>query len=151
MKEGTKMSSASSSTAIVDAESTLEEKVQPEEVQPEELTLEQLEQVFDVLSEITDRISLMNSIYESNLEQAFDDLKQFSLTVRQWSADQIPQEIRRFYLSHLTFHREIIADIIAEARSLLMEERREYLKTLVRYHKDYCSWLDTMEKALSRS
>ncbi|MEQ8353785.1 MAG: hypothetical protein RH862_20070 [Leptospiraceae bacterium] len=144
------MSSASSSTATVDMESP-EERVQPEEVQPEELTMEQLEQVFDVLSEITDRISLMNSVYESNLEQAFDDLKQFSLTVRQWSAEQIPQEIRRFYLSHLTFHREIIADIIAEARSLLMEERREYLKTLVRYHKDYCAWLDTMEKALSRS
>ncbi|MBU43626.1 MAG: hypothetical protein CMN76_10430 [Spirochaetaceae bacterium] len=151
MKEDSKMSTASSSTATVMDPESLEEKVHPEEVQPEELTLEQLEEVFDVLSEITDRISLMNSVYESNLDQAFEDLKQFSHTVRQWSADQIPQDIRRFYLSHLTFHREIIADIIAEARSLLMEERREYLKTLVRYHKDYCSWLDTMEKSLSRA
>lgn len=149
MKEDSNMSKAGSSASVMETET--EEKVQPEEVQPEELTMERLEQVFDVLSEITDRINLMNSVYESDLDQAFSDLEQFSTTVRQWSAEQIPQEIRRFYLSHLTFHREIIADIIAEARSLLMEERREYLKSLVRYHKDYCSWLDTMEKALSRA
>ena len=142
------MSTTASNTSVIDAESA-EEKVRPEEVEPEELTIQQLEQVFDVLSEITDRISLMNSIYESNLDQAFGDLKDFSGTVRQWSAEQIPREIRRFYLSHLTFHREIIADIIAEARSLLMDERREYLKSLVKYHKDYCSWLDSMERALS--
>jgi len=89
-----------------------------------------------------------NSFQQGDLDQAFEDLTQFSSTVRQWSADQIPGDIRRFYLSHLTFHREIIADIIAEARSLLMEERREYLKSLVKYHKDYSAWLDTMEKAL---
>ena len=142
------MSTTASNTSVIDAESA-EEKVRPEEVEPEELTIQQLEQVFDVLSEITDRISLMNSIYESNLDKAFGDLKDFSGNVRQWSAEQIPQEIRRFYLSHLTFHREIIADIIAEARSLLMDERREYLKALVKYHKDYCSWLDSMERALS--
>ncbi len=110
------------------------------------MTLEDLEQEFSRLSEITDRIALMNSDYDSDLETAFRDLETFSQEVMTWNLDAMESHVVQFYLSHMSFHREIVSDIIDEARTLLIEERRSYLKQLVNYHKDFSRWFNRVER-----
>ena len=51
-----------------------------------------------------------------------------------------------YYLSHMSFHREIIADIVSEARFQIPEDRRGFLKTLVSYHRDISVWLSKAQK-----
>ncbi len=105
-----------------------------------------VEKFFSILREITDKVALMNSPYPSDLPLAFMRLKEFWNGLQNLNLDLLQNEIRLLFISHLTFHRETIADIIAEARELLMEDRRNYLKDLVNYHRDFINWLKQIEK-----
>lgn len=110
------------------------------------LSRESLERFFAVLRDITDRIALMNSPYPSDLEKAFSQLEEFMSGCGRMSIEKMNEAVRLFHISHLTFHREIIADIIAEARNLLLDDRRPFLQRLVTYHRDYTRWLGKLEK-----
>lgn len=110
------------------------------------LTRESLERFFAVLRDITDRIALMNSPYPSDLDKAFSQLEEFMAGCGRLKIEGMNESVRLFHISHLTFHREIIADIIAEARNLLLDDRRPYLQRLVAYHRDYTRWLGKLEK-----
>lgn len=121
----------------------------PSEANAAQADADELEKVFATLTEITDRVSLMNSVYDSDLDGAFSDLDRFTAEIAEWNYDDIPEDSRSYFLSHLTFHREIIADIIQEARSLLYEERRPFLKKLVKYHREYAAWLSKIERKYS--
>ncbi|MFN3603404.1 MAG: hypothetical protein ACK4UJ_01705 [Leptonema sp. (in: bacteria)] len=112
----------------------------------QKLTKEDIEKIFSILREITDRVSLINSYYPSDLEIAFTRLKEFWNNLSHFPFDAIPTSLRALCLSHLTFHRETISDIIKEARLLLMENRRDFLKTLVNYHREFSKWLQELER-----
>lgn len=110
------------------------------------LTIEELDTTFNELSDITDCVALINSPYDSDLESAFEAMEGFMRKAMSWNLDEAGEELLRVYLSHMSFHREIVAEIIAEARNLLMEDRRTYLKRLVNYHKGFVSWFSRIEK-----
>lgn len=110
------------------------------------MNTDELDYIFNRLTGITDRIAQMNSIYEIDLDSAFKDLAEHSVVVQNIADQNLASDSRRAYLSHLTFHREIVADIISEARRLLMENRRVYVRQLVAYHKDFTKWLSRIER-----
>lgn len=113
---------------------------------PATISRESLERFFAVLRDITDRVALMNSPYPSDLEKAFSQLEEFMDGCMRLNMASMGAAVRLFHISHLTFHREIIADIIAEARNLLFDERRPFLQRLVTYHREYTRWLQKQEK-----
>lgn len=112
----------------------------------QDLTKDDVEKIFSILREITDRVARINSQYPSELDLAFKRLEEFWTGLSKINFETIQNSIRPLFISHLTFHRESIADIIQEARSLLMEERREFLKRLVQYHREYSKWLQNIER-----
>jgi len=109
-------------------------------------SLEEVESRFDRLSDITDQVALVNSVYESDLDQAFDEMEGFISDAQTWDVEGMDEDARKFYISHMSFHREIVAEIIAEARQVLLDERREYVKRLKSYHRDFSRWLAGLEK-----
>ncbi len=115
-------------------------------IAPPETTVEALEKSFNYLQDITDQVAQMNSRYDSDLEAAFQSMTGFTIEARRWDLDSMNPQIRRTYLSHMSFHREIVAEIIAEARRQLIDERRDLLKRLVNYHKDFSRWYSKAEK-----
>lgn len=110
------------------------------------MVLEEMDSHFNELADITDRVALVNSHYDSNLEKSFGEMESNVKTAMSWDLESMSREMRQVFMSHMSFHREIIAEIIAEARKLLIEERRAYLKRLVAYHKDFSTWLNRVEK-----
>jgi hypothetical protein len=110
------------------------------------ITKDEIERFFSVLREITDKVALMNSPYPSELELAFLRLEEFWSGLSTIDLGLIPGDVRLLFISHLTFHRETVADIITEARELLMEDRRTFLKRLVQYHREFTKWLQQIEK-----
>ena len=111
-------------------------------------TLDELELYFNTLSEITDRVAMINSEYQTDLESAVYDLENFMSADVFHSVSDKEQNFIQSFLSHMSFHREIIADIITEARQLLIEERREFLRRLVAYHKSFVKNFSVLEKQL---
>jgi len=91
-------------------------------------------------------VALINSDYESDLEGAVSSMEASMKAIMGWDLAGLAGEEKRMFLSHLSFHREIVADIISEARSQLVEARREYLKRLVAYHKDFAKWFSRLER-----
>ena len=114
-------------------------------VQGQPRTLKEVEKHFDQLSDITDLVAQINSIYESDIEGNLQTMEDFIYDVMDWDIDILERDARLFYISHMTFHREIVSEIIAEARQVLIDERRSYLKRLVNYYKKFKIWLDRME------
>lgn len=110
------------------------------------IILKKIENQFDKLSNITDKISHVNNEYESDIDTAINEMKIAVNELKNWELSDMSIEQKQFYLSHMSFHREIIADIIAEARSLLIDKYRKHVKTLVKYHRELCEWLNQIEK-----
>ncbi|MCS7205055.1 MAG: hypothetical protein NZ853_05110 [Leptospiraceae bacterium] len=110
------------------------------------ITKDEVENFFSILREITDKVALINSTFPSDLELSFTRLEEFWRGLSRLDLSQLNGEIRFLFLSHLAFHRESIADIISEARALLIEERRGFLKRLVQYHKEFNNWFKQIEK-----
>ena len=110
-------------------------------------SLEDIEKYFNRLSEITDRVAMINSDYQTDIETALSDLENFFQDEEMLiPLGEMEGGFVKSILSHMSFHREIIADIINEARQLLIEERREYLRRLVAYHKTFVKSFSVMEK-----
>lgn len=109
--------------------------------------LHAVEEHFDVLSNITDQVAQINSIYETDIEGNLAAMENFIADARTWNLAALESDARQFYLSHMSFHREIVAEIIAEARQVLIDERRPYVKRLVNYHKSFSHWLSGIEKS----
>ncbi len=110
------------------------------------VTFEDVEGRFVGLSDITDSVAQVNLPYESDLDGAFQAMESFIATARGWDLGPMDAAARRCYLSHMSFHREIVAEIIAEARRVLLDDRRHYVKRLVNYHRDFSRWLSGIEK-----
>lgn len=108
--------------------------------------VETLEKRFNILQDITDQVALINSPYDSDLEGSFQTMEGFTVEARGWDLDTMEPEILRVYMSHMSFHREIVAEIIAEARRQLMDDRRDLVKRLVNYHKEFSRWYLRTEK-----
>jgi len=110
------------------------------------LTRENIERLFAILRDITDRVALMNSMYPSDLEKAFTQLDEFIDSCEKLSVEDIQPSVRLVFMSHLTFHREIVSEIISEARNLLMDDRRPFLQRLVTNQRHFTQWLSKLEK-----
>ena len=110
------------------------------------MTQQLIDQRFDDLSNITDQVAHMNSHYDTDLDLAFAEMEGFIADSMTWNLEEMTSELRLSYMSHMSFHREIVAEIIREARDLLLEDRRHYLKRLVAYHRHFSSWFGQVEK-----
>lgn len=110
------------------------------------MDLGEIDKQFNQLSDITDRVAMMNSDYDTDLKSAFQEMETLVKEVMALELNQMDAECRQVYLSHMSFHREIVAEIIVSARKLLMNDRREYLKRLVKYHRSFSSWFNRTEK-----
>ena len=106
----------------------------------------EMEGKFDYLSNLTDQISLMNTDPVSNVDNAVEEMQKSIEELKGWKISNLSKQEKNYYLSHMSFHREIIADIISEARALLIEKYRGHLKVLVRYHREFCFWLAELER-----
>ncbi len=104
-----------------------------------------LEKHFSELIKITDRIAMINSPYESDLDGAFIDLEEVHSNMQRWDIDGMSDDIKSELLGHLSFHREILLDILGEARSGIIESRRPFIKRLARIHKNYVNWFERIE------
>ena len=115
------------------------------------LTFQSLEEKFQKLTEVTDRVALINSEYDSDIETSIITLLSVIEEVKNMIIDiekNSDERHSKCYFSHLSFHREVMAEIISEARILLISERREYLKRLVSYYKSFCFWFDISYKKI---
>ena len=112
----------------------------------ENMDFESVDTYFNILSDITDRVAMMNSRYDSDLDQAFTDMEKQIREAMEWDPAEMKSDVLQAYLSHMSFHREIVAEIISGARHLLINERRHYLKRLVTYHKEFSRWFNRIEK-----
>src|SRR5690606_29785552 len=110
------------------------------------MTLQEIDRHFDRLRDVTDNVALMNHRYDVDLESAFAEMEETVQEAMSWDLAGMTGEMRMAYMSHMSFHREIIAETIAEARTVLIDERRGYLKRLVTYHKNFRLWLNRLEK-----
>lgn len=110
----------------------------------------EIEKKFDELSDITNKIALINSDWEGNIDDAILEMKNSIASLKSWKISSMSSEHRLYYLSHMSFHREIIADIISEARFHLPDDRRPHLKILVSYHRELCAWLYQIQKKYRR-
>ena len=131
---------------LAEASANTEAAAISDEKAPQPQTLKEVETHFDALSDITDLVAQINSIYESDIEGNLQVMEDFIHDAMSWDLGLLEPDAKRFYLSHMTFHREIVSEIIAEARLVLIEERRAYVKRLVNYHKEFKRWLLDLEK-----
>ena len=111
----------------------------------------EIEESFSELGKITDVIACLDMDAMDMMYEHLEKMKVFVAKLQSWDMTNYSTEEVGYYMSHMSFHREIMADIIAEARSLLWEDSREYLKSLVSYHKELCLWMKAKEKALKRN
>ena len=88
----------------------------------------EIEKKFDELSDITNKVALINSDYGGDIDEAIIKMKEFSDVLRSWDIFSMSPKHILYYLSHMSFHREIIADIVSEARFQIPEDRRGFLK-----------------------
>ncbi len=112
-------------------------------------TVTEIEKKFDVIGDITNQVALVNNIHESDVGESIETMKQLIAKLQEYDLEAMSVDHRQYYLSHMSFHREIVADIITEARSLLIEERRHHLKTLVSYHREFRRWFSSIERRYS--
>ena len=110
------------------------------------MDLQAIEARFDGLADITDRVAMVNTPYDVDLDAAIDEMHAFIDEATGWNPNHMTDDTLRVYLSHTSFHREIVAEIIAEARRVLLDERRDQVKRLVQYHKQFTRWLAALEK-----
>lgn len=120
--------------------------VNPSQTTKQPDSQQEMEIFFNLLTDHTDKVSLINSVYESDLDAAFQAMEGSVEEVMQWDLSGIDALMKRTLLSYLTFHRETVWEIIQEARALLMSDRREYVKRLVNHHKEFTKWLSRMER-----
>lgn len=104
-----------------------------------------MDRKFAELSDITDRVARINSPYESDLGSAFTDMENFIEDAISWNIPYSDRDMFTAYKSHMSFHREVVSEIIREARELLMDDRRHFLKRLVSYHKEFSKWFDRLD------
>ncbi|HNN76803.1 MAG TPA: hypothetical protein PKN93_19295, partial [Leptospiraceae bacterium] len=61
----------------------------------EPLSAEQMEIFFNLLTDYTDKVSLINSVYESDLETAFQAMEGAVEEVLQWDTSSFSPDLRR--------------------------------------------------------
>ncbi|MDV6236400.1 hypothetical protein CH379_012260 [Leptospira ellisii] len=110
------------------------------------MELPDLESYFQTLTDITDTIAVINSPYESDFDRDIGQLEQYysDVTSRPWESSE--REYFNLFSSHFTFHTKIVEEIIHEARRVLLQERRQYVKRLVAYHKQAEEWFAELQR-----
>ena len=111
--------------------------------------LNELEQKFSYLDDIMERVATINGVSSGDLQLAIDELNAFGNSIFRWDFKQLPDNLLNPCLNHLTYHREILANLIYETRLSIEEERRELFKRIVAYSKRYGEWLKNLEPVFS--
>jgi hypothetical protein len=106
----------------------------------------ELESYFQVLTDTTDNIAIINTHYEADHDRDFQQLEDIfnDITSRPW--EHSPDNYYVLFTSYFTFHVKIIEEIIKEAREILNPEKREYLKKLVAYKREAEEWFQSLKK-----
>ncbi|XDD52236.1 hypothetical protein AB3N59_20005 [Leptospira sp. WS92.C1] len=110
------------------------------------MELPDLENYFQTLTDLTDTIAVINSPYESDFDHDIGRLEQYfsDIVSRSWETSE--RSYFNLFSSHFTFHTKIVEEIIHEARRVLIQERRIYVKRLVAYHKHAEEWFAELQK-----
>ncbi|HMV43181.1 MAG TPA: PLU-1-like domain protein [Leptospiraceae bacterium] len=105
-----------------------------------------LESYFQVLTDTTDNIAIINTHYEADHDRDFKQLEDIfsDIISRPW--EHSPDDYYVLFTSYFTFHVKIIEEIIKEAREILNPEKRDYLKKLVNYKKEADEWFQALKK-----
>jgi len=106
----------------------------------------ELETYFQRLTDITDRIAMMNSHFDATPELDIPMLFEFYEDIEKHSWESTDREYYDLFTSYFTFHVKTVEEIIQEAREILNPENREYVKKLVQHVKAADEWFITLKK-----
>lgn len=105
-----------------------------------------LEKFFQGLTDITDKIAIMNSHYESDPDSDISVMMEYYQNILSIKWEESQKEYFELFTSHFTFHLKIVEEIIKEAREILNSANRENVKRLVSYVKEAEEWFMQLKK-----
>lgn len=105
-----------------------------------------LDSYFQKLTDITDRIAMMNNHFDATPEVDIPAMQSFYEEISTMAWEQTEREYFDLFSSYFTFHVKTIQDIIQEAREILNPENKEHVKKLVTYSKLADEWFLNLKK-----
>ncbi len=106
----------------------------------------ELEPYFQTLTDITDRIAMMNNHFDATPEVDVPAMITFYDQTIAMPWELADREVFDLFSSFFTFHVKTVQDIIQEAREILNPENREHVKKLVVYSKQADEWFLGLKK-----
>ncbi|TGN19621.1 PLU-1-like domain protein [Leptospira idonii] len=105
-----------------------------------------LETYFQKLTDITDRVAMMNNHFDATPEADIPMLYEFFEDIQKYSWETTEREYYDLFTSYFTFHVKTVEEIIQEAREILNPENREYVKKLVSHTRQADDWFLNLKK-----
>jgi hypothetical protein len=106
----------------------------------------ELESYFQILTDVTDNIAIINTHYEADHDRDFQQLEDIYEDIITHPWEKTDDRYYSLFTSYFTFHVKIIEELINEARHILNPDKRPYLKRLVNYKKSADDWFSTLKK-----
>lgn len=105
-----------------------------------------LESYFQSLTDITDRVAMMNNHFDATPGEDIPNMLSFYADIQSKAWEATDREYYELFTSYFTFHVKTVEEIIQEAREILNPENREHVKKLVAYVKDADDWFSSLKK-----
>lgn len=106
----------------------------------------ELEAYFQNLTDITDRVAMMNNHFDATPEVDVPKLYDFFADIEGRTWETTEREYYELFTSYFTFHVKTVEEIIQEAREILNPENREHVKKLVSYVRKADDWFLALKK-----
>ncbi|GBF51832.1 hypothetical protein LPTSP4_33700 [Leptospira ryugenii] len=106
----------------------------------------ELETYFQKLTDITDRIAMMNNHFDATPDADIPRLVEFFEDIQKHSWENAEREYYELFTSYFTFHVKTVEEIIQEAREILNPENRDHVKKLVQHVKLADDWFIGLKK-----
>lgn len=106
----------------------------------------ELESYFQKLTDITDRIAMMNNHFDATPEIDIPQLADFFEDIQSKDWENTDREYYELFTSYFTFHVKTVEETIQEAREILNPENREHVKKLVSHVRKADDWFLSLKK-----
>ncbi|ABZ95936.1 PLU-1-like domain protein [Leptospira biflexa] len=106
----------------------------------------ELESYFQKITDITDRIAMMNNHFDATPEIDIPQLSEFFEDIQSKDWENTDREYYELFTSYFTFHVKTVEEIIQEAREILNPENREHVKKLVSHVRKADDWFVSLKK-----
>jgi len=110
------------------------------------LEFPELESYFQNLTDITDRIAMMNNHFDATPDVDIPMLDEFYDDMQSHAWETTEREYYELFTSYFTFHVKTVEEIVQEAREILNPENREHVKKLVSHIKNADDWFLGLKK-----